>query len=361
MSIFTLEKLYKAYNECKKGKKNTHNALDFEIRREDNLVELLNDLKSREYKISRYIYFIATYPTAREIFAADFRDRVVHHLLYEELYLLFDEDFISNSFANRIGKGTHKAVGELKKNIKKAGKKSGNGWYLKLDVQGFFRSINKDILYEIIYKKVISEKGENFFTEDEKEEILWLVKIIIFNNPTRNYIYRGDISLKKLIPKSKSLFYSGSLGLPIGNLTSQFFANIYLNELDHFVVEKLGFDKYLRYVDDFILISDHKDELKSIISLIDTFLVEHLELKLHPRKIILQPTRHGVDFLGYYIKPTHTLVRRKVVKRFKNKLREKRDPNDGLFRIADIPMIMSYLGHFGHANSFNLIKKLIKQ
>jgi len=352
-SIFTLEKLYVAYNECKKGKKNTHNALTFEIDREKNLLKLLNDLKTRQYKISRYIYFITTVPTAREIFAADFRDRIVHHLVYKELY-----NFISDSYANRIDKGTHSAVNKLRENMRQTKLWNSKQWYLKLDIQSFFRSINKSILYNLLEEKIKCSSSIKENSIEWESDILWLIKMIIFNNPTKNFVYKGKTILKNSIPKSKSLFYSGELGLPIGNLTSQFFANIYLNELDQFVTKNLGYDNYIRYVDDFIIIDNSKDKLKSVIPIIDNFLQINLSLKIHPRKIVLQETRMGVDFLGYYIKTTHTLVRQKVVKRFKKKLYEQRNNKDGLFSIDSIPMIKSYFGHFSHANSYNLVKKL---
>lgn len=358
-SIFTIEKLYSAYNECKKGKKNTHNALAFEMDREKNLLKLLCDLQTRQYKISRYIYFIATVPTAREIFAADFRDRIVHHLVYKELYDIFDIGFISYSYANRVDKGTHSAVCKLRENMNKTKLWNSKQWYLKLDVQSFFRSIDKDILYNLLEKKIKSSSLEKENPTEWESDILWIVKTIIFNNPTKNFIYRGKPILKNLIPKSKSLFYSGELGLPIGNLTSQFFANIYLNELDQFVTKNLGYSNYIRYVDDFIIIDNSKDKLKSLIPIIDNFLQNNLGLKIHPRKIILQETRKGIDFLGYYVKPTYTLVRQKVVKRFKDRLYKRRNPIDGFFSLSDISMIKSYLGHFSHANSFNLRRRLV--
>ena len=152
--IFTLEKLYNAYIECKKGKKNTSNALLFEVYREKNLLTLLNDLKTRQYKISRSIYFIATNPTIREIFAADFRDRIVHHLVYKEIYNIFDDGFIPDSYSNRVGKGTHGAVVKLQKNMRCVKNIYNSGWCLKLDIQSFFRSINKDILYKILQEKI---------------------------------------------------------------------------------------------------------------------------------------------------------------------------------------------------------------
>lgn len=359
-SIFTLEKLYLAYNECKKGKKNTHNALAFEMEREKNLLKLLENLQTREYKISRYIYFIAIIPTAREIFAADFRDRIVHHLVYKELYDIFDTYFIDDSYANRVNKGTHRAVNKLRENMNKTKLWNSKQWYLKLDIQSFFRSIDKNILYSLLERKIKCSSFQKENSIEWESDILWITKTIIFNNPTKNFIYRGKTILKNLIPKSKSLFYSGGLGLPIGNLTSQFFANIYLNEFDQFVTKALRINNYIRYVDDFIIINNSKEKLKSIISIIDNFLQINLGLRIHPRKIILQETRRGVDFLGYYIRPTHTLVRQKVVKRFKDRLHKKRNHNDGFFSLSDIPMIKSYLGHFGHANSYRLIKKLSK-
>lgn len=357
MSIFTFEKLYKAYKECQKGKKNTTNALNFEINKEKNILKLLDELKSHEYEISRYVYFISTNPVPREIFAADFRDRIVHHLLYNEIYDIFESLFISDSYANRKGKGTHNAVYKLRQNIQKLKYEKNNSFYLKLDVQSFFRSINKDILYRLI-EKVINERNKDDNFLEWRCDILWLVRKIIFHKPTDNYIYKGKLKLQRLIPKNKSLFYSGDLGLPIGNLTSQFFANIYLNELDHFLKNELKVEKYIRYVDDFIILDTDLHKLKSFIPQIDNFLNKKLGLRLHPNKINLQNIEKGIDFLGYFVKPTHTLVRQKVVKRFKNKLYKRRNPDDGFFSLSDIPMIKSYLGHFSHANSFNLRKKL---
>ncbi|MEI6659993.1 MAG: reverse transcriptase/maturase family protein [bacterium] len=356
--IFTLEKLYLAYNECKKGKKNTHNTLSFEMDREKNLLSLLHDLQTKTYRISRHVYFITTYPTAREIFAADFRDRIVHHLLYSEIYKIFDSDFIPDSYANRIGKGTHAAVKKLQKNMLEVKRVSGSGYYLKLDVQSFFRSINKDILYGILEEKIKKVAAGGGQYSMWASDVLWITKIIVFHNPTKNFVYRGDPTLKNLIPKSKSLFYSGDLGLPIGNLTSQFFANIYLNTLDHFIAEELGFKHYVRYVDDFVIVDISHHKLRSSVAIIDSFLQVRLGLKLHPRKIRLQETRKGVDFLGYFVKPSHILVRQSVVKRFKDKLCKHRDNEDGLFKVEDISMIKSYLGHFSHANTYNLRKKL---
>jgi len=353
-TIFTLQKIYKAYRDCIKGKKNTTNALSFEVYREKNLPALLTELQNRTYKISRYIYFIVTEPSTREIFAADFRDRVVHHLLYNEIRPIFEATFIEHSYANRVGKGTHAAVRQLCQDMRYTNR-FGDGWCLKLDVRSFFRSIDKNILYSLIKDRIDAVMREEKVWYDE---ILWLCRRVIFHDPTSNYIYKGRLCLKSLIPKSKSLFFSRGTGVPIGNLTSQFFANIYLNELDQFITKWLGCTRYVRYVDDFVMMDEDKDKLNLYIRQIDNFLIVTLNLHIHPRKIYLQPALHGIDFLGYFIKPTHTLVRQSVVRRFKDKLYHRRNQNDGLFSVDDIPMIKSYLGHFGHANTYNLREHL---
>lgn len=367
-TIFTLEKLFAAYKECQKGKKNTVNALTFELNRERNLMSLLNDLTSRRYEISRHICFVVTHPTPREIFAADFRDRIVHHLLCNEIQDIFETDFIVHSYANRRGKGTHKAVEQLGRNIRQIRKITKEGWYLKLDVQSFFRSIDRDILFSLVEKKIISK------TPQEKnlwqEEVLWLARKIIFHDPTKDYFYKGNPEKKLLIPRHKSLFYAEGCGLPIGNLTSQFFANVYLNELDQFVNTTLGIINYIRYVDDFVMVDADKNKLKSLIVPISIFLQEKLNLKLHPNKVQLQEIKKGIDFLGYFIKPSHTLVRQKVVKRLKNRLYEIEKEisflnlkSKDLLGIAEVilPIINSYYGHFGHARSFRLRRHIYEK
>ena len=349
--VFTLEKLYQAYLDCRKRKKDTINALQFEIEREKNLIKLKRELNQKTYQISQHICFVITEPSPREVFAADFRDRVVHHLLYNEINHYFEKDFIENSFACRKDKGTHLAVGQLKDYLKEIGQ----GFFLKLDIRSFFCSINKDILYKLILRKIVEVNKSTFW----KKGILWLYQKIIFHDPTQNCIFKGDLSKKKFIPKEKSLFFSGGKGLPIGNLTSQFFANIYLNGLDQFVKRKLGINYYLRYVDDFVLLDKNKEKLKSLISSINEFLKTELDLELRLSKTKLQPVDKGISFLGYFVKPHYTLVRQKIVSRLKDKLHKL---NKGGGEIKDLKevlaMINSYYGHFSHAFSFNLRKDI---
>jgi len=347
--VFTLEKIYQAYLDCRIRKKNTANALRFEMDREENLIELLKELKSRKYEISRHIYFIIKEPAPREIFAADFRDRVVHHLLYNEISYLFEDDFIDNSFANRLGKGTHKGVEKLKEYLKSASKDS---YFLKLDVKSFFCTIDKGILFKIVFKKIMDSNKSNYW----KENIIWLCHKIIFHDPIENCVFRGSPENKNLIPKEKSLFFSQGKGLPIGNLTSQFFANVYLDCLDHFIKDDLRVEKYIRYVDDIIIIGESKDCLGKYIGLAEDFLKTKLGLKLKRRKTILRPIRQGIDFLGYYVRRGYVLIRQKVVSRLKNRVR-----HGELFDIKVLSVINSYLGHFKHGNAYGLRKKIINE
>ena len=226
-------------------------------------MRLEEELKNRSYQPSRLIYFIVEKPKPREIFASDFRDRVVHHILVNCLEPIWEPKFIYDSYACRRGKGTHRAVMRIQNFTRKI---SLNGekpaFFMKLDIKSFFVSIDRKILYNLIRKQVKNEK------------ILWLAKVIIFYGCTKNFVFKGNEKLKKLIPYQKSLFQKedSGKGLPIGNLTSQFFANVYLNELDQFVKHKLKVKYYLRYVDDFIILDTSPRRLENYIQRMNGFL-----------------------------------------------------------------------------------------
>ncbi len=350
--IFTLEKLYQAYLNCRKTKRKTINALKFELNLERNLFQLHKELETKKYRPGRSICFAIKDPVPREIFAASFKDRIVHHLLIGEIENIGEREFIFDSFACRKNKGTHLAIKRLKNFIRKATKnyrKKVN--YLQLDISGFFIGVNHQILYSLL-KKMIIKQNQSY---QWKEDILWLAKIIIFHHPTKNYILKDDYDLLKLIPFRKSLFNApAGNGLAIGNYSSQFFANLYLNELDQFIKRKLKCKYYVRYVDDFILLDQSKEKLKHWKDTINLFLKRELDLELNPRKTKLQSIDKGIDFLGYFIKSNYALVRQKVVKRLKNKLYNYNINNIDLNQF--LATINSYYGHFRHANGFNLRK-----
>lgn len=345
-TIFTLENLWVAYKSCIKRKKKTVNRLRFELLRERELINLRKELTTRTYRISRHISFVVTDPKPREIFAADFRDRVIHHIIYNELAPLCEGWFVPTSYANREGKGTHAGF----KQVRAYARERPNDWYLKLDVESFFRSIDRPILFDVIAELINQQEKPEWW----KGDMLWICEQVIFCDPTLDYIYRGDTALKALIPKHKSLFYSGGTGLPIGNLTSQFFANCYLDGLDKYISRTLGFPRYARYVDDFVFVDADKEKLKDAVVKIQEWLKTERKLNIHPQKIILQRVRHGIDFVGYIIKPTHVLVRRATVGRCKQRANALRSPCHERTREKLQAGISSYLGHFSHANSYRL-------
>src|SRR3989344_855021 len=356
--IFTFKKLYQAYLDCRKTKRKTINALKFEYNLERNLFLLQEELQTKKYKPSRSICFVVTEPSPREIFAASFRDRVVHHLLVREMEAMGEKSFIFDSFACRKNKGTHSAVKKLKIFVRKASENYRKGGLsLQLDISGFFMAINHNILYSLFEKLVLKQKKSCQW----KEDILWLAKTIIFHKPTEDYVIKGNPSLFRFIPPRKSLFKAPEgKGLPIGNYSSQFFANIYLNELDQFIKRELKCKYYLRYVDDFILFGANKEKLKDLENKIDLFLKRKLYLELNLSKTKLQPINKGIDFLGYFVKPACILVRQRVVKNLKKKLAfcAESDARDKKGFKNILAMANSYLGHFKHAFSFNLRKDI---
>ncbi len=349
--IFSFENILKCYYECRKRKRYTINAIKFEINFEEKLLKLQKELKEHTYKPGRSICFVVTKPKAREIFAADFKDRIIHHILVGYLEKIWEPKFINQSYSCRKEKGAHKALFDLKRYIKKASGGNHRPVYcLQVDIRSFFVSLKKDILFELIKKHV------------KNPEILWLTKIIIFHNPTCNYYLKGDLSLFSLIPDHKSLFkVPADQGLPIGNLTSQFFANVYLNELDQFIKHTLKAKYYLRYVDDLVLLSQDKKQLKIWRNEINRFLRSKLKLVLHPRKQVLQDINKGINFVGFIVKPNYVLMRRRVVANLKEKL-WKLNQNQTELTGPEIKQILaainSYYGQFKHCQTFNLRRKL---
>ena len=317
--IFNLKKLYRAYLDCRKSKRKTINALQYEWNLERNLFQLQNELASKSYQIGRSICFAVKEPSIRELFAAEFKDRVVHHLLVNEIIGIGEKNFIFDSFSCRKGKGTHAAVRRLEQFIKKATKNyRKKAYYLQLDISGFFMAIDHSILHSLLEKLVLKQNKSYQW----KSDILWLAKIIIFHKPTANYLVKGDRLLLSQIPPRKSLFHSpAGKGLPIGNYSSQFFANLYLNELDQFIKRRLVCRCYVRFVDDFIILSQDKNELKAWRAAINDCLKTNLKLEISFAKQKIQPLEAGIDFLGYFIKPRYILARQIVARRLKNKLR----------------------------------------
>lgn len=346
--IINLKKIYTAYLDCRETKRNSASAVEFEFNLEKNLKELFLEVQQRKYEPGKSVCFVVREPKPREVFAACFRDRIVHHLLVNELHNAGERIFISDSYACRINKGTHKAVRKLRDFLKT--NKGRRLHFLQLDIDSFFMSIDKIILENLV-KKIIEKQNKSSVW---KEEAVWLAEKIIQHDPTKNFQMNSPLEFFKLISDRKSLFKQPKTrGLPIGNYTSQFFANVYLNELDQFVKRDLKCRRYVRYVDDFILLHNDPAVLRKWMSEIKNFTEKRLKLKISDRKIRMQDMNKGIDFLGYFIKPDYVLARKAVVCRFKKKIKNRENLKITNFKA----MIRSYFGHFSHADCRSLIKK----
>lgn len=318
-----IENLFQAWHEFKKGKKKRKDLQVFERNLEDNLFLLQEALQKRTYKHGSYQAFFVQDPKKRHIHKAKVADRVVHHLLYQYLYEVFDKTFIYDSYSCRLEKGTHKAVKRLEKFTRQVSKNyTRSCWALHCDIKKFFASVDHEILLKLL-KNRIKDKG-----------IIWLLPEVI------NSFHSQDKNGK---------------GIPLGNLTSQIFANIYLNELDQFIKHKLKVKYYLRYADDFLILSDSKNYLNHLIKPIEFYLQDKLKLELHPQKIIFRKLEWGIDFLGYIVLPHHILPRTKTKKRILEKLKEKIGSEN--FNQS----LQSYLGYLSHANSYKLTQELKNQ
>ena len=323
--------LFFAYYCARHNKRSSPSQVRFERNLAENLIDLYREISEGRYRIGRSMCFVIKDPVLREVFAASFRDRIVHHLLFNWLSPIFERTFIYDSYSCRNGKGTSLGEKRLMHHVRSCSDNYSRPCFiLKLDIEGYFMSINRTRLYEMI-SSVLNEYARNYSCSFDLNLALRLLSQVIFNNPTKGCYRKGPLSDWDKIPKSKSLFFaSEGCGLPIGNLTSQLFSNIYLSALDNFVKRELKIKHYGRYVDDFFLVSESKDELLSAIPKIRDFLYRKLGLRLHPRKIYLAPATKGVRFLGKMFKYgrsyIHPEVRRRSYARLMDEITFETDP-----------------------------------
>ncbi len=285
--ICCYDNLCLAFKKARKRKTLKPYVVKFEKNLKNNLLQLRTELLFGIYQPKPLEVFILRDPKTRKISKSDFRDRVVHHALCNIIEPIFDKTFIYDSYANRIGKGVLKAVERFdcfKRKVSKNNTKT--GFVLKADIKHYFETVDNNILIDVIKKKVNDIR------------VIWLIRIILENHTTK----------------------IGGKSMPLGNLTSQFFANIYLNELDQFVKHILRAKHYIRYVDDFVILHISKKKLDEYKLKIATFLKEKLALDLHLEKSKILPITKGTDFLGFRIFPYHRLVRKKNIRKFSKKL-----------------------------------------
>ncbi|PIQ69734.1 hypothetical protein COS55_00230 [Candidatus Shapirobacteria bacterium CG03_land_8_20_14_0_80_40_19] len=361
IASIAMEELFQAYIKCRRYKRNTTNALNFEIDYESNLVTLCEEINNGTYNPGKSIAFIVNKPVKREIFAADFKDRVVHHLIINKLNPLFEKEFIHDSYACRIGKGTHFGIQRIDRFIRQCSQNYTKDCYvLKLDIKGFFMHINKNILFEKL-KVFVYEK----YKEQDKALVIDLCRKVIFYDPTNGCIIKGKQKNWQGLPPDKSLFHSPlNCGLPIGNLTSQVLANFYMNGFDHFIKHDLGIRFYGRYVDDFVLVHSDKEYLKSLIPILSNFLLFTLKLTLHPKKIYLQLYTKGIKYLGGVIKPYRIYIANRTKGNFYRVIIKIND----VFKNEDIDKqklskflasTNSYLGIMSQYKTYNLRQKIL--
>ena len=321
-SFCSIENLFNAAHTAFKGTKRKNKNAEYLFNLEKNLFNLQEKLIQDKYSPGKYRYFKIYEPKERLISVAEIEDRIIHHALINVLSPTYEKVFIYDSYATRKMKGSHKAISKAQKlSIKYK-------WFLKTDIEKYFDSINHDVLIKLISKKIKDKK------------VVKIVQKIIFNSDFSKNINTGK-------------------GLPIGNLTSQFFANVYLNEFDHYVKETLMLP-YVRYMDDMLFFSNNKSELKKLFVIINTYLTQEMLLKIKAKSIIFNRVSLGIPFLGFRIFPKLIRVKRENIIRMKKKIISKEKQyklgyitDDQLFRSVN-----STIEFIKHADSLNLRKKI---
>ena len=322
--VISVENLFQAWAEFRSDKQQKPDVMKFERHLEENIFDLHHLLRKKQYEHGAYQAFYIHDPKQRLIHKATIQDRVLHHAIFKVLNPVFEPTFIAHSFSCRIGKGTHKGVAALATMLRKISKNNTKPCFaLKCDVRKFFATVDQDILFSILQKRI------------QDEDMLKLLHKIVYSFNRTGAPHKG---------------------IPIGNLTSQLFANIYMNELDQFVKHQLRVKHYVRYTDDFVIVADNTQYLQGLLPKIQEFLRDVLLLELHPNKISIRKFSQGIDFLGYVVLPNYSVLRTKTKRRILSKL----DNNiqglkngavsEGYFHQS----LQSYLGVLSHANSYNV-------
>lgn len=341
-SMCSFKSLYRAYDNARSKKNYRLEVMRFTADLEPNLFEIQRQLFSGEYQISGYRVFFIYDPKLRMVMAVQFPDRIVQWSVYETLYSFYDKTFIEDSYACRRGKGTHKAADRLQYWLRQVDRKPDKWYYLKLDISKYFYRISHEILLNIISRRV------------KDERLLDLIAKIISSNGMHFGIPRGfdpgmcteDMRLE-------------DTGIPIGNLTSQLFANIYLNELDQYCKHTLGIHYYVRYMDDVIILANDKKHLQELKNKIESFLNTELQLDLN-KKTAIRPISCGIDFVGYKMWPEYRKLKKSSARRILRKIKTlSTDYALGKISFEDIRRrIASYNGILQHANSYGLRRKI---
>lgn len=363
--------LHQAFHDACKHKGRKQYVLFFKEHLEENLVALRDELWNRTYRPCPSSCFVVTYPKRREVFAAEFRDRIVHHLYYNYTMEMFSRMFIQDSYSCLPGRGTHYGISRLERHIRSESRGYSRPCYvLKMDISGYFMHIDRQRLLSICLSslqrmashRILRRVPRTWGDVLDMDFLRYLSREIILLNPVDNCRIVGRIEDWNGLPCNRSLFHlPPGLGLPIGNLTSQLFSNLYLNELDQWMKRDMHCVHYGRYVDDFYVVSSDKGFLLSLVAKVSSFLTSRLGLQLQQGKTMLFSVRQGVPFLGAYLKMGRRYVENRTIRHMKAKLFQlrRRLTASGKVSVQLEYSINSYLGVLGHCRTFLLRRRLM--
>lgn len=361
------EELYRAYVDCRKRKRTTANALEFEIEENRKLYNLWINLNRMNYEIGKSITFCVDKPVKREVFAADFIDRIVHHLLINRINDILEQEFIDDSYSCRIGKGTDYGVRKCQSYLQEAIKEYPKDAYIiKCDLKSFFMTIDKEKLINKLFKFIDENYKES---ENNIKFAKYLIKIIVMHEPQNNCTRKQHINHWDDLPKEKSLFScKKGYGLPIGNLTSQIFANFYLSDFDKFVKNILNVKFYGRYVDDFFIICKNRSETNETIAKIRKYLKSN-GVTLHPKKLYIQHLDKGVKFIGAVVRDNRIYISNRTkgnfyakvhaINNFIEQQKKLKIPLTLTEKEHIVGSLNSYLGFLVHYKTYNIRKKIL--
>ena len=352
--MVTTDGMLEAYYDCRRRKRRTASAIVYEMNYESNLIALRDRINTRTYQPGKSICFVVTRPRYREVFAASFEDRIVHHYIALRLEPLFELVFSPRTFNCRKGKGQLYGIKMLEADIKEASHDyTTDAYIMKLDLQGFFMSIDKALLARLIDKFIVQ-----YYTGSGIDDLRYLCQIVVLHQPEKNCERHSPAEFWNHLPPNKSLFTNGEgKGVAIGNLFAQLFANFLLNDLDWFI-EKLGIKHHGRYVDDFYCIHQDKQVLLNAVPLIRGKLAEY-GLSLNPKKFYFQHYTKGVEFTGAVVKPHRKYNCNRVLTNFVvavRKLNRARNADEALHAVCSIN---SYLGLLRQSNEYHNRRKIL--
>lgn len=354
--------LLTAYRVCRQNKNGTANAVAFGLRYEQNLLRLRDEINTRTYTPDRSIAFIVTKPVKREIFAADFRDRIVHHWIALRVEPLLEQAFIDESFNCRKDKGTLAGIKCLRDAVREhSANYTSDCWVLKYDLKGFFMSIDRQKVTDKLCRFL-----ELYYDGDDLDTLLFLCRQVLLNAPEHNCHIKGHACEWNGLATDKSLFtVPDGMGLPIGNLTSQLIANFLLNDADHYLKERLGLS-IVRYVDDTAVVDCDKAKLLAAMPLIRSYLWESAGAVVHPKKFYLQHYTKGVKFIGAVVKRDRIYLANRTLGSAYSRLHKfnelATDNPDFVKKNAEyfVSCINSYLGLMRHCNAYALRRDYIE-